>query len=111
MSGRKPMGWMLWWRVMASRGCDRTSPSHFADGAFYHKGSAILPLGSLVSILGYELVWTKKKCFLRAPDGQELALKVDYGVGADCEDLARESSDADAQHRGYKASNGSRTRG
>ena len=39
----------------------------------------ILPLGSLVSVLGYDLVWTKKKCILRAPDGKELVLRVTSG--------------------------------
>ena len=39
----------------------------------------ILPLGSLVSVLGYDLVWTKKKCILRDPEGRELALKVNSG--------------------------------
>ena len=29
----------------------------------------ILPLGSLVSVLGYDTVWTKKKCILRDPEG------------------------------------------
>ena len=39
----------------------------------------ILPVGSLVKILGYELVWTKRRCTLRAPDGREIALKVSTG--------------------------------
>ncbi|CAE7274874.1 TY4B-J [Symbiodinium sp. CCMP2592] len=43
------------------------------------RAQTILPVGSLVAVLGYELVWTKKKCVLRAPDGKELALKVSSG--------------------------------
>ncbi|CAE7388019.1 hypothetical protein AK812_SmicGene40986 [Symbiodinium microadriaticum] len=44
----------------------------------------ILPLGSLVSVLGYDTVWTKKKCILRDPEGEELALKVTSG----CQELS-----------------------
>ncbi|CAE7373708.1 TY4B-J, partial [Symbiodinium sp. CCMP2456] len=39
----------------------------------------ILPVGGLVSILGYELIWTKRKCALRAPDGREIPLRVTSG--------------------------------
>ncbi|CAE7218596.1 RE1 [Symbiodinium sp. CCMP2456] len=39
----------------------------------------ILPVGGLVSILGYELVWTKKKCALRSPEGREIPLRVTSG--------------------------------
>ena len=39
----------------------------------------ILPVGSLVAILGYELLWTKRKCALRAPDGREIPLRVSSG--------------------------------
>ncbi|CAE7877177.1 TY4B-J [Symbiodinium necroappetens] len=39
----------------------------------------ILPVGSLVKLLGYELVWTKRGCTLRASDGREIALKVSTG--------------------------------
>ncbi|CAE7845175.1 GIP, partial [Symbiodinium necroappetens] len=39
----------------------------------------ILPLGSLVSVLGYDLVWTKKKCILRSPEGMETVLRVTSG--------------------------------
>ena len=44
-----------------------------------NQAQTILPLGSLVSILGYELTWTKKKCILRGPDGKELALRITSG--------------------------------
>ena len=43
------------------------------------KTQTILPVGSLVSILGYELQWTKKKCVLRSPEGRELPLRVTSG--------------------------------
>ena len=43
------------------------------------KAQTILPVGSLVGVLGYELVWTKKKCVLRSPEGKELVLKVKSG--------------------------------
>ncbi|CAE7447103.1 RE1, partial [Symbiodinium sp. CCMP2456] len=39
----------------------------------------ILPVGSLVKILGYELVWTRRKCTLRAPDGREIPLRISSG--------------------------------
>ncbi|CAE7749536.1 RE1, partial [Symbiodinium sp. CCMP2456] len=39
----------------------------------------ILPVGSLVSVLGYELRWSRRRCFLRAPDGKEIPLKVSSG--------------------------------
>ncbi|CAE7224366.1 RE1, partial [Symbiodinium microadriaticum] len=40
---------------------------------------AILPVGSLVSVLGYELRWNRKRCLLRAPDGKEIPLRVASG--------------------------------
>ncbi|CAE7610819.1 TY4B-J [Symbiodinium sp. CCMP2456] len=43
------------------------------------KSQTILPVGGLVSILGYELIWTKRKCALRAPDGREIPLRVSAG--------------------------------
>ena len=43
------------------------------------KAQTILPVGSLVSVLGYELVWTRKRCVLKAPDGREIALRVSSG--------------------------------
>ncbi|CAE7776959.1 RE1, partial [Symbiodinium sp. CCMP2592] len=43
------------------------------------RAQTILPVGSLVAVLGYELIWTKKKCVLKGPDGEELALKVTSG--------------------------------
>ena len=43
------------------------------------KAQTILPLGSLVGVLGYELVWNKRKCVLRGPDGKELVLRVSSG--------------------------------
>ena len=39
----------------------------------------ILPVGSLVKVLGYELVWTKRRCMLRGPEGREISLKVSSG--------------------------------
>ncbi|CAE7242425.1 RE1 [Symbiodinium sp. CCMP2592] len=39
----------------------------------------ILPVGSLVNVLGYELRWCKRKCILRAPDGKEIPLKTTSG--------------------------------
>ena len=39
----------------------------------------ILPVGSLVSVLGYELRWCKRKCILRAPDGKEIPLRTSSG--------------------------------
>ncbi|CAE7213208.1 unnamed protein product [Symbiodinium sp. CCMP2592] len=39
----------------------------------------ILPVGSLVAVLGYELRWCRKKCVLRAPDGKEILLKTSSG--------------------------------
>ena len=43
------------------------------------RAQTILPVGSLVSVLGYELLWTKKRCVLKAPDGHEIALRVSSG--------------------------------
>ncbi|CAE7888738.1 RE1 [Symbiodinium microadriaticum] len=43
------------------------------------KSQTILPVGGLVSILGYELQWTKKKCVLRGPDGREIPLRTTTG--------------------------------
>ncbi|CAE7639140.1 unnamed protein product, partial [Symbiodinium necroappetens] len=43
------------------------------------KSQTILPVGGLVSILGYELLWTKKKCVLRGPEGREIPLRVTTG--------------------------------
>ncbi|CAE7258992.1 unnamed protein product [Symbiodinium sp. CCMP2456] len=51
-----------------------TRPSAAPD-----KTQTIVPVGSLVSTLGYEMIWSKKRCFLRAPDGREVALKVTSG--------------------------------
>ena len=43
------------------------------------KPQTIVPVGNLISLLGYELLWTKKKCVLRAPDGREEVLKMSSG--------------------------------
>ncbi|CAE7803587.1 RE1 [Symbiodinium sp. CCMP2592] len=43
------------------------------------KAQTILPVGSLVSVLGYELAWTRKRCVLKAPDGREFGLRVNSG--------------------------------
>ena len=43
------------------------------------KPQTIVPMGNLISLLGYELIWNKKKCVLRAPDGREEALKMTSG--------------------------------
>ena len=43
------------------------------------KPQTIVPVGNLISLLGYELIWNKKKCVLRAPDGREEALKMTSG--------------------------------
>ena len=39
----------------------------------------IIPMGSLISLLGYEVSWTRRRCILRAPDGEETNLKVSAG--------------------------------
>ena len=39
----------------------------------------ILPVGSLVSVLGYELRWSRRKCILKAPDGKEIPLRISSG--------------------------------
>ena len=39
----------------------------------------IVPVGNLIGLLGYELIWSKKKCVLRAPDGREEVLKMTSG--------------------------------
>eukprot|EP00439_Symbiodinium_sp_Y106_P017730 s318_g2.t1 len=39
----------------------------------------ILPVGSLVNVLGYELRWCKRRCILRAPDGKEILLRTSTG--------------------------------
>ncbi|CAE7908879.1 RE1 [Symbiodinium sp. KB8] len=49
-----------------------TSPS--AAGS-----QTILPVGNLVKILGYELIWSRRKCILRAPDGREIPLRISSG--------------------------------
>ena len=39
----------------------------------------IIPMGSLVSVLGYEVSWTNRRCVLRAPDGKETVLRISAG--------------------------------
>ena len=39
----------------------------------------IVPVGNLIGLLGYELIWSKKKCVLRSPDGREEVLKMTSG--------------------------------
>ena len=56
------------------------------------RAQTILPVGSLVSVLGYELVWTKKRCILKAPDGREIGLRVSSGCPEISEAMARRSS-------------------
>ncbi|CAE7382697.1 GIP [Symbiodinium sp. CCMP2592] len=43
------------------------------------KTQTIIPMGSLISLLGYEVSWTRRRCILRAPDGEEVVLKVSGG--------------------------------
>ena len=55
------------------------------------KTQTIIPMGSLISLLGYEVTWTRRRCILRAPDGEEISLKVFGGVSrAEGETLALE---------------------
>ena len=65
--------------VVAGDGVKRMRQSTAGTEPEAKGAQTILPLGSLVSVLGYDLVWTKKKCILRAPDGKELALRVTSG--------------------------------
>ena len=50
----------------------------------------IVPVGNLISLLGYELLWTKRRCVLRAPDGREEVLKMTSGCPEVNEALALE---------------------
>ena len=39
----------------------------------------IVPVGNLINLLGYELIWSKRKCVLKAPDGREEVLRMTSG--------------------------------
>ena len=54
------------------------------------KTQTIIPMGSLISLLGYEVTWTRRRCILRAPDGEEISLKVSAGCPELSETLALE---------------------
>ena len=54
------------------------------------KPQTIVPVGNLINLLGYELLWTKRRCVLRAPDGREESLKMTSGCPEVNEALALE---------------------
>ncbi|CAE7421178.1 RE1 [Symbiodinium sp. CCMP2592] len=43
------------------------------------RSQTIVPVGNLIGILGYEMVWSRRKCFLRSPEGKELPMKIASG--------------------------------
>ncbi|CAE7327876.1 RE1 [Symbiodinium sp. CCMP2592] len=54
------------------------------------KTQTIIPMGSLISLLGYEVTWTRRRCLLRTPEGEEISLKVSAGCPELSETMALE---------------------
>ncbi|CAE7450198.1 RE1 [Symbiodinium sp. CCMP2592] len=54
------------------------------------RSQTILPVGSLVGVLGYEMIWSKRRCFLRSPEGKELPMKITTGCPEVAETTALE---------------------
>ncbi|CAE7741106.1 Ppp5c [Symbiodinium sp. CCMP2592] len=54
------------------------------------RSQTILPVGSLVGVLGYEMIWSKRRCYLRSPEGKELPMKINTGCPEVAETTALE---------------------